>query len=295
MRDMALFGKQESLPNRVVKRGFLKNKNLTDDKLFAICMQNQEFCKKVLSIILGLEVFEIEQAAIQKAIENMPGYRSVRLDVYAKTSDGIYNVEMQSENNDSMPKRARYYQGLLDVSNLYSGKEVKYSDLKKTVVIFITDFDVFGLGYYKYRFENYCNENKDLALGDESEKIFLNLKGYKENNERPELIQFLHYVKNSKSANAKGYSRLEELDGYFRNLVESREVEEKYMRTDWVAYEAEQKGREEGREEGIHALIETCRELDIPDSTIVEKIVEKYKIPYDRALEYLKKDTSDQC
>lgn len=147
---------------------------------------------------------------------------------------------------------------------------------------------MFGLGYYKYSFENYCNENKDVALGDESEKIFLNLKGYKENNERSELIQFLHYVKNSKSANAKGYSRLEELDGYFRNLVESREVEEKYMRTDWVAYEAEQKGREEGREEGIRALIETCRELGASDSIIVEKIVEKYKIPYDKASEYLK-------
>ena len=59
------------------------------------------------------------------------------------------------------------------------------------------------------------------------------------------------------------------------------------MLNDWVAYEAEQKGREEGREECIHTLIEICRELGVSDSIIVEKIVEKYKIPYDKAINYL--------
>ena len=55
------------------------------------------------------------------------------------------------------------------------------------------------------------------------------------------------------------------------------------MLEDWVAYEAEQKGREEG----IRVFIEICRELNISDSIIVEKIVEKYKIPYDKAINYL--------
>ena len=59
------------------------------------------------------------------------------------------------------------------------------------------------------------------------------------------------------------------------------------MLDDWVAYEAEQKGREKGREEGIRALIETCRELGASDSIIVEKIVEKYKISYDKAINCL--------
>ena len=233
------------------KPGFLKDKNLMDDKLFAICMQNMEFCQKVLSIILNVEVYHVEQAEIQKTIENMPGYKSIRLDVYAKTSDGIYNVEMQTENNDSMPKRARFYQGLLDVSNLYSGSKSSYESLKKTVVIFITNFDVFGLGYYRYRFENYCKENKDLALGDGTEKIFLNLNGYIEHDENPELIQFLRYVKNSTSEVAKGYHRIEELDKFFQILKVSKEVEDSYMRSDWIAYEAEQKGIEKGIEQGI--------------------------------------------
>lgn len=34
-------------------------------------------------------------------------------------------------------------------------------------------------------------------------------------------------------------------------------------------------GREEGREEGIRAMVEVCRELDIPDAIIKEKLKEK--------------------
>ena len=198
------------------KPGFLKDKNLMDDKLFAICMQNMEFCQKVLSIILNVEVYHVEQAEIQKTIENMPGYKSIRLDVYAKTSDGIYNVEMQTENNDSMPKRARFYQGLLDVSNLYSGSKSSYESLKKTVVIFITNFDVFGLGYYRYRFENYCKENKDLALGDGTEKIFLNLNGYIEHDENPELIQFYDTLKIVQARLQKDTIELKSWINFFR-------------------------------------------------------------------------------
>ena len=63
------------------------------------------------------------------------------------------------------------------------------------------------------------------------------------------------------------------------------------MLNDWVAYEAEQKGieegRAEGRAEGIRILVEACRELGIPDSVTLEKIVEKFKIPYGKATEYL--------
>ena len=61
----------------------------------------------------------------------------------------------------------------------------------------------FNLDHHQYRFENYCKENKDLALGDGAEKIFLNLNGYIKHDENLELIQFLRYVKNSTGEVAK--------------------------------------------------------------------------------------------
>ena len=36
--------------------------------------------------------------------------------------------------------------------------------------------------------------------------------------------------------------------------------------------------KREGREEGIRAMVEVCRELDIPDAIIKEKLKEKFNL-----------------
>ena len=46
-----------------------------------------------------------------------PLLRSIRMDVYAMDEDGIiYNSEMQKQLKYDLPKRSRYYQGMLDSS-----------------------------------------------------------------------------------------------------------------------------------------------------------------------------------
>ena len=59
-----------------------------------------------------------------------------------------------------------------------------------------------------------------------------------------------------------------------------REAEMKAIRED---------GMEEGREEGIRALINTCRELNVADSIIAEKLMEKFSMDRETALRYLAK------
>jgi len=115
---------------------------------------------------------------------------------------------MQKVENDNMPKRSRFYQGLMDVSNLYSGKKVKYRKLPETVVIFITEFDPFGKGLYQYIFKNECQEMPGLELGDGSTKIFLNTQGTVEGGAPPELIAFLNFVHKSSEKNASVNDRL---------------------------------------------------------------------------------------
>ncbi|MDO4988184.1 MAG: hypothetical protein Q4E17_04055, partial [Synergistes sp.] len=56
-----------------------------------------------------------------------------------------------------------------------------YRDLRKSVIIFICTFDPFGENLGKYTFNNICEEKKDLALGDECTKIFINSKGIRDN------------------------------------------------------------------------------------------------------------------
>lgn len=45
---------------------------------------------------------------------------------------------------DNLPKRMRYYQGMIDLNILEKGEN--YKNLKKSFVIFICTFDLFGLG-----------------------------------------------------------------------------------------------------------------------------------------------------
>ena len=62
-----------------------------------------------------------------------------------------------------------------------------------------------------------------------------------------------------------------------------REVGINYMKS----WEWEQIYRDEGREEGIGALIEICRELNIPKEDVIDKIMSKFSISRERAGEYL--------
>lgn len=57
-----------------------------------------------------------------------------------------------------------------------------------------------------------------------------------------------------------------------------------------LEYEAKtilNKGREEGREEGIMALVSTLKEMNVPVQTILEKVQEKYSLTLDVAKKYV--------
>ena len=84
-------------------------------------------------------------------------------------------IEMQLQDEKNIPKRMRYYSSTLDQTILKPGED--YSKLGDTVVMFITPFDPFGLGNYRYTFRNICIENHELELSDGSSKIVLNATG----------------------------------------------------------------------------------------------------------------------
>ena len=102
--------------------------------------------------------------------------RGVRLDITVRDVSGrVFNVEMQLQDEQNIPKRMRYYSSTLDQTILKPGED--YSKLGDTVVMFITPFDPFGLGNYRYTFRNICIEDHELELCDGSSKIVLNATG----------------------------------------------------------------------------------------------------------------------
>lgn len=157
---------------------------------------------------------------------------------------------MQNKNENNLPKRSRYYQSELDVTSLKPGET--YNDLKPNYIIFICTFDPFGKGLYRYTFENRCLET-DMALGDETQKIFFSTKGNNPEDISEELAAFLEYVENSTDqCAAKTQSEtVHKIHNKIKELKKNREMGVKYMLLDELIKSAEKEAAAESLAKGL--------------------------------------------
>ena len=66
--------------------------------------------------------------------------KGIRLDIYVEDDDNtVFNLEMQTTTYKELPKRSRYYQGIIDLNMIEKGES--YDILKESYVIFICTFD----------------------------------------------------------------------------------------------------------------------------------------------------------
>lgn len=169
---------------------------LKDDFMFGKVMSKKSLCKQTLEILLGITIDDIQYSDTQKCIDITYESKSIQLDFYVQDNIGtVYDAEMQQQSNkkteNMLPKRSRYYQGVIDLNLIEKG--VPYSALNQSFIIFICTFDPFGEGLYQYTFQNTCLENKEILLGDETTKIFFNTKGNLK--DAPEALRtLLHYI-----------------------------------------------------------------------------------------------------
>lgn len=119
--------------------------NLSDFALFLSVMKNKTAYECTLSIILDEPDIKMEEVKVEQVILNQFGKRAIRLDAWGRTRNNRQiNMEMENHpENDDIPKRSRFYQGLLDSPLLKSGKKTKYKNLPSSVIIFITQEDIF--------------------------------------------------------------------------------------------------------------------------------------------------------
>ncbi len=165
---------------------------IKDDFMFSVIMRNPKFCKPFLERVLGVKISRIEYPRPQETIDLSAEAKSVRLDIYVEDAEEtVYNIEMQAATNRNLPRRTRYYQGMIDLNILEKGKD--YKDLKRSFVIFVCVFDLFGEGRHIYTFENRCIQNPELGLGDDAIKIILNTKGTMDD-VTPELKRLLDFI-----------------------------------------------------------------------------------------------------
>ena len=154
----------------------LEELEIWDDFMFGAVMSNKELCKHLLEIILQKKIRDIRYTELQKTIDLQYDAKSIRLDVYVEDDlDSVYNIEIQTTDEKNLPKRSRFYQGMIDLNILNKGES--YNKLKKSYVIFICNYDPFRKGRCFYRFENVCVDDPSLKLKDDSVKIMINPYG----------------------------------------------------------------------------------------------------------------------
>ena len=117
-------------------------------------------------------------------------------------------------------------------------------------------------------------------MGDEAVKIFLNAKGTLDD-VSDELKAFLDYVAGKKPKDAY----VERLEEAVKEAKRNREWRHEYM----TLLMRDQENVEKGREQGILGMISALRELDIPDSTILQKLQEKFFLTIEESQKYLRR------
>ncbi|MDO4978048.1 MAG: Rpn family recombination-promoting nuclease/putative transposase [Eubacteriales bacterium] len=222
----------------------LQELTIIDNFMFGAVMSDSENCRLLLERILDIPIDHVV-VTTEKTLVYHPNFKGIRLDVYAKDENNtLYNIEMQVE-HAPIPKRSRYYHAQMDMDVITAGAD--YDQLPETYVIFICNYDPFGLKKYRYTFSMRCEESLDYSFGDGIHTIVLNNRGQNPEDISPELLSFLNFTKATleESEDRSDDPYVTRIQKYIYRIKHDRETEKQYMLLELMLKESEKKGREE--------------------------------------------------
>ena len=238
----------------------------TDDFIFSRVMHDEEICRQVVELILGVRIGKIRYLSAQDEHKADPDSMRIIMDVFLRDENRIINVEVQTGHKKELPKRSRYYQSVADVSTTPTG--AKYRDLPENILIFICTFDPFNRNFPRYTFQYSCDEDPQLKLKDGSLRIFLNTKATELSALDQKLQAFYHYLQDGVVDSDLAQVISSKITTLKNNSLERR----LYMTLALKMADARYDGYDEGYEEGIsiglergayQTKLETARKLII--------------------------------
>ena len=164
--------------------------------MFGQVFQDPKICQMFLEELFHWPIEKIEYVHREKDLTDSYFAHGVRLDIYIRNSDLVYNVEMQSERDDDLLKRIRYYQSSIDREELKQG--VPYRNLPETYVIFICDYDPVGTGRACYE-RQMTWKDEPLTYDDGTHVILLN-SFYTRENTSSAILELLDYIRTNDDA-----------------------------------------------------------------------------------------------
>lgn len=226
-----------------------------DDFMFFKVMQDDAICKELIERLLKIRIDHIERPILQKEIRPYYMSKGVKLDVYLKDSSNIYNVEMQNITKETLPKRLRYYQSMVDADALLRGQD--YTALNDSHIIFLCTNDPVGKGLPIYTFLETCREDNSILLNDGTYKYFFNAAAA-ELAEDVEIHAILDYIKKQEITD----TFTERIQQFVNRVKSDERTKGEYMIESLVIQDSKREGRKEGRLEGrTEKAIEDARKL----------------------------------
>ena len=342
-KEVSIQNREKKLTKSELREAILKEKtykpleelNLMNNFLFHTIVtqgeDGEEFCRIILSNVLGREIRKVRVIAQQSILGFDTNQHGIRLDAYvedvsdlpemvdAKLSDieivpDIYDIEPNNTyEKESLPKRMRYYHGLIDTKHLNTG--VYYDKLPRVIIIVILPYDPFGLNRMVYTVKNQCVEAPEVFYEDGAIKIFLYTKGT-EGNPSQALVDMLKYLEDTSVENITNKD-INTIHKFVEKAKHRKEVGIQYMRL-WeeniqMKKEAREAGLAEGRAEGraeglaeglaegraegiaeaksdsMRILVETYQKLKQSQEAAKDALVEEYLVPDEEAEELVKK------
>ena len=264
---------------------------LKSDFMFGQVMRSEEICKLFLEALLGIDIQRIEFLDRQKEMNDSYEYHGIRLDVYLKDEKGtVFNVEIQADRKDGLPRRVRFYQSGIDRNELPKGAD--YASLSESYIIFVCDFDYFHIGKAVGERVSFLKDT-NVPYEDGSHVYFLNSR-YTEANASKPILEFLDLIRTNDLE--KPYEtplvqmareRIQEVRSDKALEVSYMTYAQKMMDERRIGYvdgleEGMEKGMEEGRTEGFKNTIIALK--DILDPAV---IAERFKMSLEQVMDIL--------
>lgn len=148
--------------------------DLFDDDLMSVVFDgNIPATELLLKIILKQDDIIVISVVGQREFKNpIVGGRDIRLDILAKDSKGKhYDIEVQKKPEGAHVRRARFNSSMMDARMLKEGQ--KFSELRDSYMVFITETDIFGYGIPIYTVNRHFEEI-DGRFHDGSHIVYVN-------------------------------------------------------------------------------------------------------------------------
>lgn len=224
--------------------------------MFGRVMCREDLCRGFLGRVMGIEVTSIEYLNAKQVLEPTLTGKGSELDLFVRAKEGVFDIEMQCSPRGSLARRFRFYQGAMDSSSLRKGSA--YDELPESAIVFVCDYDPFGLGLPVYRIEPVCEGAAEADMGFGQTWIALNCPAWKDERDIP-MRNLLKYV--AEGEPVAGDTLIEEMaeavsaanddEKWVSNVCAVSYVLEDLERERGIAMRA---ARREGREEGEERL-----------------------------------------